>query len=45
VFGAVRGASVAEAIGEGIDVLHVCTPNASYAECSRAALEAGVAVV
>ena len=44
--GAAHGvASIAEAVGEGIDVLHVCTPNATHAEYARDALEAGVAVV
>ena len=45
-FGADHGvASVTEAIAEGIDVLHVCTPNETHAEFSSAAIEAGIAVV
>lgn len=38
-------ASVEEALAAGIDVLHVCTPNALHAPFAELALNAGVAVV
>ncbi|GGL91961.1 dehydrogenase [Streptomyces fumigatiscleroticus] len=45
-FGAALGAgSVDEALDAGVDVLHVCTPNALHADHVQAALEAGCAVV
>lgn len=45
-FGAGRGfASIEEVLRFGVDVVHVCTPNATHAEFSRAALDAGVPVV
>ncbi|WP_030607488.1 Gfo/Idh/MocA family protein [Streptomyces sclerotialus] len=45
-FGAGMGTgSVDEALGAGIDVLHVCTPNASHAGFVQAALQAGCHVV
>ncbi|MFD7135466.1 Gfo/Idh/MocA family protein [Streptomyces sp. NPDC059894] len=44
--GAGRGFdSVEEVLRHGVDVVHVCTPNATHARFARAALDAGVAVV
>ncbi|MBQ0855533.1 Gfo/Idh/MocA family oxidoreductase [Streptomyces sp. BH-SS-21] len=37
--------SVQDALRFGVDVVHVCTPNATHAEFCRAALNAGVPVV
>ncbi|GAA0903454.1 Gfo/Idh/MocA family protein [Virgisporangium aurantiacum] len=46
LLGAARGVgTVSQALAEGVDVLHVCTPNVTHSEISRPALEAGVAVV
>ena len=45
-FGAGRGFdSIEDVLRFGVDVVHVCTPNATHAEFSRAALDAGVPVV
>ncbi|MGW4433549.1 Gfo/Idh/MocA family protein [Streptomyces tendae] len=45
-FGAGRGFdSVEDVLRQGVDVVHVCTPNATHARFARAALAAGVAVV
>ncbi|RAJ78798.1 MULTISPECIES: Gfo/Idh/MocA family oxidoreductase [unclassified Streptomyces] len=45
-FGAGRGFdSVEDVLRAGVDVVHVCTPNASHARFARAALAAGVPVV
>ncbi|WP_089104312.1 Gfo/Idh/MocA family protein [Streptomyces hyaluromycini] len=45
-FGAGQGFdSVEDVLRHGVDVLHVCTPNATHAEFCRAALAAGVPVV
>ncbi|WP_413805001.1 Gfo/Idh/MocA family protein [Streptomyces sp. OE57] len=45
-FGAGRGFdSVEDVLRHGVDVVHVCTPNATHARFARAALTAGVAVV
>ncbi|MDR2374274.1 MAG: Gfo/Idh/MocA family oxidoreductase [Bifidobacteriaceae bacterium] len=38
-------ADAAQAISDGIDVLHICTPNATHAEYARMALEAGLNVI
>lgn len=45
-FGAQHGfGSVEQALDAGVDVLHICTPNATHAEFARTALKAGVHVV
>ncbi|OIJ68304.1 Gfo/Idh/MocA family protein [Streptomyces mangrovisoli] len=45
-FGAERGFdSLEEALRHGVDVVHVCTPNATHARFARTALAAGVPVV
>ena len=45
-FGVGRGFdSVDDVLRHGVDVIHVCTPNATHPRLARAALEAGVAVV
>jgi predicted dehydrogenase len=42
----VRGyADLAELLDDGVDVVHVCTPNATHAEYALAVIEAGVNVV
>jgi predicted dehydrogenase len=45
-FGVGRGFdSIEDVLRSGVDVVHVCTPNATHAEFCRAALTAGVPVV
>ena len=42
----VRGyADLAELLSDGVDVVHVCTPNATHAQYALAAIEAGINVV
>ena len=38
-------ADLAELLSDGIDVVHVCTPNATHVEYALAAIEAGINVV